>query len=210
MRSTYTLPTFVLLLTSFIVRAQTGFDPATYNPPYTLSAPQGWDVERFAIPIEFAPTIPYKGVEDVRFTPGWGNARSNEYWSYAFLWYLEGKPEMNSQIIEKNLNAYYTGLISRNIEPRKIPKEKVFPVKVSVKKIATDPGDLETYSGTIDMLDYMEQKPMTLNCIVHVKACPGKTNNTFIFHQISPRPLTNAVWTDLKKLWTTFDCSQAK
>jgi hypothetical protein len=209
MRSTYLL-TFVLLLSSFIVSAQTDFDPAKYDPPYTLSAPQGWDVERVAIPIEFAPSIPYKGVEDVRFTPGWGKSNTNEYWSYAFLWYLEGKPTMTSQIIEKNLAAYYTGLIDRNIEPRKIPKDKLFPVKVTIRKTTADQGDLETYSGTIHMLDYMEQKPMTLNCIVHVKSCPGKTNNTFMFHQISPRPLTNAVWTDLKKLWTSFDCNAAK
>jgi len=58
----------------------------------------------------------------------------------------------------------------RNIEKRKIPAEKILPIKPSIKKVKTDKEDLETFTGTIDMLDYMEQKPITLNCIVHLKS----------------------------------------
>ena len=208
------LPFFIsaLLLMSICSRAQTAaeeFDAEKYAPHYTLSAPQSWGIERFAVPIEFAPSISYKGVEDIRFAPGWGDSKSNEYWTYAFLWYLEGKPEITPQITEQNLNAYYTGLVGRNIERRKIPEEKLVPIKVTIKKTSADAGDLQTYSGTIEMLDYMEQKPIILNCIVHVKLCPGK-NNTFIFYQISPRPLADNVWKDLQKLWTSFDCNEAK
>jgi hypothetical protein len=186
------------------------FDPEKYNPPYTLAAPQGWGIERFAFPIEFAPTIAYKGVEDLRFAPGWSDAKSNQYWAYAFLWYLEGHPEITAQITEKNLTAYYSGLVGRNIDKRKIPKEKLVPVKVSLKKTTPDNGDLQTFSGTVDMLDYMAQKPITLHCVVHLRTCAGKTNNTFMFYQLSPQPLTSTVWKDLQKLWTTFDCNQTK
>src|SRR5205809_2818683 len=103
----------VLLLISLKTFGQTPgkeFNPETYKPTYSLNIPDGWGVERFAIPIEFAPTIAYKGVEDIRFTPGWGNAESEEYWTYAFLWYLEGNPQMDAKTIEKNLAAYYNGL----------------------------------------------------------------------------------------------------
>jgi len=199
-----------LALISFSLQAQTEFNHDTYKPTYTLPAPEGWGIERFAIPIEFAPTIPYKGVEDVRFAPGWGDPKTEDYWSYAFLWYLDGKVEITPEITEKNLTAYYSGLIGRNIEPRKIPKEKLFPVKVSMKKASTEKGDVKTLSGTIDMLDYMAQKPITFNCIVHVKACPGKENNTYVFTQISPKATTDKIWKDLQKLWTEFDCNQPK
>ncbi len=185
------------------------FNAEKYVPSYTLAVPEGWGVERFGIPIEFAPSIPYKGVEDIRFAPGWSDVKSNEYWTYAFLWFLEGKPETNSQTIEKNLTAYYNGLVGRNIEKRKIPAEKLVPVKASIKKIHTDKQDLQTFSGTIDMLDYMEQKPMTLNCIVHLKLC-GDKNMTYLFYEISPRPLTDNVWKSLDQLWNTFDCSKTK
>ena len=165
-------------------------------------------MHRFAIPIDFAPAIPYKGVEDLRFAPGWSDPKSDEYWTYAFLWYMEGKPDITPQIIEKNLAAYYTGLTGMNIEQRKIPKEKLVPVKVAIRKVSVIEGDLQTYSGTINMLDYMEQKPMTLHCVVHIRSCPGK-NNTFVFYELSPQPLTSGVWKALQKIWTTFDCNKA-
>lgn len=183
-------------------------DAERYNPSYTLTIPEGWGVERFAIPIDFAPSIRYKGVEDIRFAPGWSDSKSNGYWTYAFLWHLEGRPESSPHIIEENLTAYYSGLVGRNIEQRKIPKEKLVELKVKIKQTSTGKGDLQTYSGTIAMLDYMAQAPMTLNCIIHIKSCPQEQNNTFIFYEISPRPLTDNIWKELQKLWTTFDCGK--
>jgi hypothetical protein len=161
------------------------------------------------IPIEFAPQIPYQGVEDLRFTPGWGDSTSNEYWTYSFLWYLDGKPETNAEIIAKNLEHYYTGLIGRNIEKRKIPAEKIFTPKTSFKEIETGKGDIKTFQGTIYMLDYMQQEPITLNCIVHLKACETLKDKTFIFYEISPKPLTDNIWQQLNNLNTSFNCSKS-
>lgn len=181
------------------------FDGAKWNPPYTLNTPAGWGVERFLIPIDFAPQISYKGVEDIRFAPGWGDSKSNEYWSYAFLWYLDDRPEINARVIESNLKAYYNGLVGRNIERRKIPNEKLVPVKTAILEIKTADGDLKTFAGTIAMLDYMEQKPIVLNCIVHLKSCSGQ-HKTFVFYQISPKSTTDMVWQSLEQLWIHFDC----
>jgi hypothetical protein len=195
----------LLTFISFSAISQAEFDGANWKAPYALLMPEGWGVERFLIPIEFAPTIPYKGVEDLRFMPGWGNVKSEEYWSYFFLWHLSELPITNETTIQNNLNAYYTGLIGRNIERRKIPADKIFPVKTLVKEEKTRPGDLKTFRGTISMLDYMEQKPIVLNCIVHVKSCDGQSKG-FIFHEISPRPATDAVWEKLELLWKNFNC----
>src|SRR5215471_14982261 len=86
----------VLLLTT-ILSLQLGAQKidSTYTAPYFLPTPQGWTSEIIPFPIEFAPSINYSGVEDLRFTAGWGNAQTDEYWSYAFLWWLEGSPEIN-------------------------------------------------------------------------------------------------------------------
>jgi len=184
------------------------FDGHKWDAPYTLGFPKGWDVERFLIPIEFAPQILYKGVEDIRFTPGWGNSKTDEYWSYAFLWFLDGKPGITEKTIEHDLKAYYTGLVGRNIVPRKIPNDKLIPVKAAFKQVKTYTGDLKTFNGTIHMLDYMAQIPIVLNCIVHIKSCPGK-NNTFIFNEISPKPYTANVWQSLNQLWAGFSCDKA-
>jgi len=201
----------VLCLSSLTTLAQTPkveFDGKKWDAPYTLNFPKGWDIERFLIPIEFAPEIPYKGVEDIRFAPGWGNAKSDEYWSYAFLWYLDGSPETTAEIVANNLKAYYTGLVGRNIEPRKIPADKLVPVKTAIKKVGPDKGDIKTFRGTVYMLDYMEQKPIILNCIVHLKSCPGK-NKAFIFNEISPKPYSDTIWQSLNQLWTEFNCDKA-
>jgi len=201
----------VLCFSSFTTLAQTpktAFDGKNWMAPYTLNIPKGWDVERFLIPIEFAPQIPYKGVEDIRFTPGWGNAKSDEYWSYAFLWYLDGSPETTAEIVATNLKAYYTGLVGRNIVSRKIPADKLVSIKTAVKQVKTDKGDIKTFRGTVYMLDYMEQQPITLYCIVHLKSCPGK-NKVFIFNEISPKPYSDTIWQSLNQLWTEFSCDKA-
>ena len=66
---------FIIVLLLFLKtsgqNANEGFDGKKWEAPYVLHTIKGWDVERFLIPISFAPTIPYKGVEDIRFTPGW-------------------------------------------------------------------------------------------------------------------------------------------
>lgn len=198
----------LLAFISFAQQPEPEFDGKNWVAPYSLAMPAGWDIERFQIPIIFALQIPYSGIEDIRFMPGWANVKSDEYWTYAFLWYLNDQPEMNAQIIEDNLEFYYTGLIESNTEGRKIPADKMFPVRASIKKVNTGKGDLKTFGGTVYMLDYMLQLPITLNAIIHIKPSCSKENKTFVFYEISPKPLTDPVWQSLNQLWTTFDCNK--
>src|SRR4051812_30681554 len=79
------------------------FDGKNWKAPYSLDIPAGWDIERFLIPIEFAPSISYKGIEDIRFTPGWSKAETDDYWSYAFLWYLDSAIKFTPGTMQKNL-----------------------------------------------------------------------------------------------------------
>ena len=182
------------------------FDGHKWESPYTLPVPKDWAVERFQIPISFAPQIPYKGVEDIRFTPGWAKANSDEYWSYAFLWYLEGNVNMDTETLNRNLKAYYTGLV--NVNGGKIPKEKVIPVEASFMVVRKDTGDLKTFAGEISMLDYMGKMPIVLHCKVHIKSCTGE-NKRFIFYELSPKPLSHNIWLSLDKLWYEFEIGRA-
>lgn len=205
---TQTLAIIALMLFTSGIYAQEvkeAFDGHKWEAPYSLPIPQNWTIERFMIPISFAPQIPYKGVEDIRFAPGWGKSASDEYWSYAFLWFLEGQTKIDSKIAGENLKAYYTGLVG--INGRNIPKEKLIPVVTSLKETATIKGDLNTYVGTITMTDYMTQNPLVLNCKVHVKSCPGQ-NRTFVFHELSPQPFSHKIWEELDKLWLEFKCER--
>jgi hypothetical protein len=193
-------------LISFGQEQKPKFDPGTWVAPYKLSVPDGWNMERFQIPIEFAPAIPYSGVEDLRFTPGWGDPKSEDYWTYSFLWFLDGKQKFKAETFEQYLQAYYSGLVERNIESRKIPKEKLFPVSAKFQEVKEEPGDTGTYKGTVHMLDYMQQKPITLNCLIHVRDCPN-LDNTIVFYEISPQQSTHSIWNSLNQIWLEFECS---
>lgn len=198
----------VLFLANTLVAAQTTnapFDGHHWEAPYTLPIPTGWGIERFLIPISFAPQIPYTGVEDIRFSPGWSDAKSDEYWSYAFLWYLDGSVKMDAATITNNLKFYYTGLVKVN--GGGIPSDKIIPVVTSFAEVKTESGDLKTYVGTVRMLDYMSQKPILLNCKAHHKLCNG-ANKTFMFYELSPQPITHQVWDSLGLLWKEFRCDK--
>lgn len=194
-------------INSYCQETKPSFDGHTWKAPYYLETPEGWSIERFLIPISFAPGIPYKGVEDIRFSPGWAKGNSDEYWSYAFLWYLDSLPEINAQIIAANLKEYYTGLFAANTDSARLKKApgKIVPVSTQFIKIATAKGDIETFNGTIEMTDYIQLKPVFLNCVVHVRSCPGD-NKAYLFFELSPQPFTHRIWLDLNKLWTNFKC----
>ncbi len=170
---------------------------------YTLDIPTGgWTTERISFPISFAPGIHYRGTEDIRFTPGWGNPTADDYWTYEFLWWLNDAPVINKEILTQNLYAYYSGLVNDNVKSRSIASVKLVPVKVDIKKIVASKGDKETYSGTIAMLDYMTQRPMVLNCMIHLKSC----TMTAIVFEMSPQPLSHPVWQSMDKLQANFLC----
>ena len=44
-------------------------------------------------------------------------------------------------------------------------------------------SDLETYTGTIEMLDYMQQKPIVLNCMIHLRQYISKNKKLNDFKQ---------------------------
>lgn len=185
------------------------FDGHKWESPYDLPVPKDWTIERFLIPISFAPQIPYTGIEDIRFAPGWGNVKSDEYWTYAFLWHLDAPPETDAEIIAENLKVYYTGLIKSNTDSARTAIEKIIPVTATFTKTPTDKGDKETYTGTIGMIDYMQRKPIILNCIVHLKVCP-EGNKTILFYELSPKPFTHSNWISLNQLWADFRCKNAE
>ena len=195
----------VLYLDVFAQDNKSKFDGKNWEAPYFLNTPKDWDVERFLIPIEFAPSINYKGVEDIRFTPGWGKTGTNDYWSYAFLWYLDSTINFDLKTIEANLTAYYTGLIKINVDIAKLAAEKLVPVKLSIKEKITEKEDAKTFEGTVYMTDFLSLKPISLNLLIHIKYCEGP-GKTLIFHELSPKPYNDKVWLGLNQLWIDFKC----
>jgi hypothetical protein len=182
------------------------FDPNTYVAPYVLTIPKGWGVERFSLPASFAPGMNFKGVEELRFTPGWGDSTSSDYWSYAYLWWINAGQVVDDISVQKNMQALYTGLIDRNIESRHIPADKQVATKVSLQKTATATGDDQTLHGIAGILDYMTQKPITLNLIIHIKKCSA--GNTAVIIEVSPKMYSDTIWSQLDMIDQTFSCNK--
>jgi hypothetical protein len=174
-------------------------DFAAHHVPYSLPIPTGWTTEEFPLPPDFAPSFTYKGIEDIRFHKGWGDSTSQGYWSYAYLWWLEGTVAINAADLKRNFEAYYNGLVRNNIISRKIPASKVVPTVATITKVKAVDNDKETFSGTITMLDYMAQRKMVLHCIVHVKATHVK-DKTAVLVAVSPQPVSHAIWKDFDGL----------
>jgi hypothetical protein len=170
---------------------------------YTFPIPEGWNTEQFPLPPGFAPQIHYTGTEEIRFAPGWAKSKSNEYWSYAFLWHINGIPGVSEDSIETLLTDYYTGLAEANL---KKPVEYSTRAQASFGKTETHEGDVATYKGSIRMLDYIRKEPLTLNCIVHVKSCQAK-NETFMLFLLSPKSVEDSVWQKLNSVSAGFDCN---
>ncbi|MFB6456431.1 hypothetical protein ACE38W_14255 [Chitinophaga sp. Hz27] len=177
------------------------FDPNNWTSPYHITVPKGWNKELMSFPPDFATSIPGKGVEDITFAPGWADSKSEEYWSYTYTWLLNGKLSPDENELKNSLTMYYDGLVKRNISPRNIPANIVFPTKVTLKKDKNG----QTYTGTINMLDYMAQRPMVLNVVV-VRKDGCVPEKTVLVIKVSPKPQEHAVWKKMNEMEGTMEC----
>ena len=123
------------------------------------------------------------------------------------MWWLNAGQEVNDVSLKTNLQALYTGLVGRNIISRQIPVNKQVTTNVKIKTIKIIADDKQTFEGDVHMLDYMTQKPMVLNLVIHVKDC-SKENRTAVFVEVSPKPQTHSVWKELNQVEESFRCSK--
>ncbi|MCG8577163.1 MAG: hypothetical protein MI810_19935 [Flavobacteriales bacterium] len=75
-----------------------------------LQADSSWSKEIFPFPLRFAPEIDFHGVEEARFPGGWSDPKSDEFWSYVFVWQIRLKKPLNALGLETHLKTYFDGL----------------------------------------------------------------------------------------------------
>ncbi len=206
-KQSYTMKNLLVIITvlcsfsSFAQNIKTEIDASNWKAPYKLNTPIGWSAERLLLISQIS-----QGVEDLRLTPGFNDSKSDEYWTYASLWTLDDDHGTDEEAIEGGLMTYFTNKLNKSIEKNKIPSRKLLPVKAWVTELNNEKGDLKTYFGSIAMLDFKQQIPISLNCLVHVRKCSGQ-NKTFIFYEFSPKSLDDTIWKNLDQLWLDFDCN---
>jgi hypothetical protein len=193
----------LLLLFAVFIAGKYCFGQQT---PYILPLPEKWSSEKIIFPISFAPGIPFKGNEDLRFTPGWSDSTSNDYWSYTYVWFIEGTPKVNSDTLKNYITEYFNGLFRLNNKTQSAETATSF-TKPKIKTIKTIINDQETYEGEISTLNFLTGKPLTLFARVHVRNYPGSNHSALLF-ELSPKPYDNTVWTALDNLVSGFQYKQ--
>src|SRR3954469_12003229 len=78
MRQTAALLALLALL-SGVARAE---GPGV-KPSFTWPLPEGWKAETIPFPLDFAPDLRHTGVEELRFSPGFGDPAAPDNWNLA-------------------------------------------------------------------------------------------------------------------------------
>lgn len=176
------------------------------RPPSDAPAwetPEGWRTETIPFPLEFAPAVPYRGVEELRFPKAFLVPGDDWYFSYAFVWHVAAPGPAGAAALEADLEAYFRGLA---IAVGGAGRDDI----QSFRFAAALDGDLarSTVTGTVVAFDaFKAQAPVTLQVRVRAVPCTAAHERAYVF-TASPRPFAadDAVWGELERLAATFRC----
>jgi hypothetical protein len=171
--------------------------------PQLLKEPTSWQFERFALPPGFAPGIPYKGVEELRFSPGMFKKDSATYFTYAFVAQLDSVTAISQMEVNVYLFKYFNGLCSSTAKDRKLVIDTSKIAVVTLKKKGLPAGEV-VYSGSLSIFGvFADGAPVTLN--IEVKVVKNMAvKKTYLIFIASPLDKENMIWKDLYKIQKEF------
>lgn len=92
--------------------ATTASTSATTPDTKPWQVPAGWKHETIPFPLDFAPGLAHRGLEELRFPPGFLDEAAPNRWSYAFVWRLEDAATLDATQLGDELAVYFRGLLS--------------------------------------------------------------------------------------------------
>ena len=189
----------VLIFTVFLsLTAQ-----AQQAKPQLLKEPTAWSFERFALPPAFAPNFPFKGAEELRFSPGMFNKDSTDYFTYAFVAQLDGTTSILKDNIRNYLLDYFKGLCNSTANDRKLVID-TSKISVSIeKKKGTQDREI-IYNAFLKVFGvFADGAPIELNMEVKV-LMNAAAKKTYLIFIASPHEKTDDVWKELYKIQKDF------
>jgi hypothetical protein len=180
---------------SFVAQAQ--------PTPQLLKEPASWSFERFALPPVFAPRFPYKGEEELRFSPGMFNKDSTNYFTYAFAAQLDSTTTISQNDVRNYLLDYFRGLCSSTAKDRKLVVDTT-KVAVSVERKKGTPDNEIIYNALLNILGvFADGAPVKLNSEVKV-LMDSAAKKTYLIFIASPHEKTDDVWKELYMIQKDF------
>jgi hypothetical protein len=191
---------------------QTAPQPAPKQPlPFDWSTPSGWRSETIPFPLDFAENLPLTGLEELRFAPGMFKPEQPGYWSYAFVWWLEGKPALTAIELQDHLYNYFVGLTTA------VGKDKNFVLQRSrfATQMQSAPAPesksghpVDAFVGTADLYDaFTTGQPIHLNLDVWVWDCSHKDHRVAVV-LASPQASDTPIWNELRARRSEMACHQ--
>ena len=153
-----------------------------------LQTPAGWGIEQIAIPLGFAPSLQFNGLEDIRFAPGWSNADSPEFWTYKFAWEIAEDPQLNEARLSLMLETYFAGLsqavsqLGDALQP---------PAAVFIR-------DAQCYRGRLRIYDAFTTKAWIY---LNARVCDQpRGDQHLVTFELSPQGFEHEVWQKLERI----------
>jgi hypothetical protein len=175
---------------------------AQQQTPQLLKQPANWQFERFALPPEFAPNIPYKGAEELRFSPGMFVKDSATYFTYAFVAELDNINSISQDDIKDYLLNYFKGLCSNTAKQRKLSID-TSKITVDIEK-EKNAEDNVFYNTTLHIFGvFADGAPVTLNMEIKVMGDKAASKIYLVFIA-SPLDKSDKVWTALHSIQNSF------
>jgi hypothetical protein len=79
--------------------------------PFVYRVPGTWSTDpRYVFPLPWWQKIPYRGFEDVFFSPNFDHTDSPEYHSFLFFLWIEGTHMMSAEQLQSDAVAYFRGI----------------------------------------------------------------------------------------------------
>jgi len=177
-------------------------DAAASGPIDRWPIPEGWKHETFALPPEFAPDVPYRGTEDLRFMPGFNSPSAPDYWSYAFVWWLDEPPPFDATSVAAALTTYFRGLATAVGGP----KFQLDPARYRAVLTSSPSSGPPRLNGQVFTYDpFVTGLPITLNVEAELRSCPG-TKQVAVVVALSPKDTADSVWKALRDTAGTLVC----
>ena len=167
-----------------------------------LKEPRNWQFERFALPPEFAQNIPYKGVEELRFSPGMFVKDSTTYFTYAFVAELTNVNSVSQDDIRNYLVNYFKGLCGSTAKQRHLSID-TSKISVAIEK-NQHAGKDAFYNATLNIFGvFADGAPVKLN--MEIKVMDDKaTSKIYLVFIASPLNKTDKVWMTLHSIQKNF------
>jgi hypothetical protein len=167
--------------------------------------PPGWKKETIPFPLEFAPELPYRGVEELRFMPGFFDPSADGFFSYTFAWWIAGRPRFDAASLTNDLRVYFVGL-ARAVAEGKFDTE-ADGFRADIRLVQAEPEDRAgtvAFAGTMRVFDAFKTRK-SLDLEAHGRAF-GCGDHFVVLLEAAPAPWPDEKRARLKEAARAFKC----